>query len=338
MWFSVLSFSNGKEKQALWVLGIVLFVIYLDLNIYKIHDVSLYLDSFNYYRQFSLSQLNQISTYEEPGYVALNILFSKLIPNFRPFYLFYAIVVIAAHLMLIKRYSNEIWFSGMLLLGTYFFPLFLMRQYFAMAICIFSLPFVFKRQAIPFFVCILAAFYFHRSAVVFAVCYFIPLIKVNYKSLLLLLAAGVAAGLSINLFNSLLVSTVSGAELASHYLAYVADDAQNSWKSAAIAVADFGFAVLCYRHHMDKLDTRQSFFFIACGIYAILSFVDVLGTSFTALYRILPYFGLSVIVMLPDAAGYIRSQFVRRVATFLILALYMYSLYSTASPWFHLVY
>lgn len=336
--FSYLCTQKGRRKGALIVLGLLLFFVYMDLNMYKIHDVSLYMDSFNYYKNYSLSQLNQIDTYEEQGYVALNILFSRISSNFRVFYLFYAIVVITAYITLIKRYSTHTWFSGMLLLGSYFLPLFVMRQFFAIALCIFAIPFALNRKPIQFFVLVLFAFLFHRSAIVFSICYLIPYLKINYKTLFLITAVGVLAALSINIFNELFTTAVAGAELASHYMAYVTDDAQNSWKSAAVAVADLLFAFLCYRGHFKELNAKQSFFFFMCVIYTILSVIDVIGTAFTALYRILPYFGLSIIVLLPDAAGYIKSKGIRNISTLTIVLLYFVWWYSTASPWFFFVY
>ena len=156
--------------------------------------------------------------------------------------------------------------------------------------------------------------------------------------MLLSAVIGAAAIMSINVFNELFTTAVAGAELASHYMSYVTDDAQNSWKSAAVAVADLVFAFLCYRGHFKELNTKQSFFFFMCVIYTVLSVVDVVGTAFTALYRILPYFGLSIIVLIPDAAGYIRSRSIRQISTIGIIMLYFVLWYSTANQWFFFVY
>ena len=203
----------------------------------------------------------------------------------------------------------------MLLVGSFFFPLFLMRQYFATAFCLFSIPFILDRKPIPFVLCMLAAYFFHRTSIVFSLCYFLPLLKVNVKTILLVLVVGVFAVLSIGLFNVYFVAMVGDSELASHYMEYVNDDSSNSWKSAVIPVVAFLFALFSYKGHFGELDKKQSLFFFMSAVYAILSIVDVSGTSFSAIYRILPYFGLSVIILLPDATGYIKSKSVRTVST-----------------------
>lgn len=335
--FSLLCKGKGKEQSALIVLGLTLIFVYMALDMYKIHDVSLYQQNFNYYKNFSLGRLNQIETYEEQGYVALNILFSK-IGGFRFFYFFYAVCVIASFLFFIKKYSNSIWFSSILLICTSFLALFVMRQYFAIVICLFSINYIFKRKPLHFFLCIILAYYFHRSSIVFSVCYFLPLIKLNYRTLLLTLLGSIIVFMSIGYISEILISSILDNDMASHYMAYIEEDSSNSWKSAAIAVADLGFALLCYREHFKELSTKQCFFFFMCVIYTVLSIVDVLGSAFSALYRILPYFGISIIILLPDAISFIKSKGLRFMSIMVIVLLYAVLLISTAGPWFYFTF
>lgn len=336
--FTALCKKRGKERTAIFILGITLFFVYLALDKYRIHDVGLYERSFNEYKRHSLFHIGQIDTYEEAGFVAFNIVCSKIVDSFWFCYYAYALIVIVAFSTLLKNYSINLWLSGVLLICSFFYPLFLMRQYLAIAICLYSLTFVFKRRPIEFALCMAAAFLFHKSSIVFSICYFLPYIKLNYKTLILTLIAGGLVLSSIGFFNMFMVDMVMESDMASHYEAYLNlnEDSANSWKASAVAIADFIFVFLCYRSHFKELNTKQSFFFFMCAIYAILSILGSMGTVFSAMYRILPYFSLSIIVLLPDAVNFIKSKHLRLIASSVIVVLYMFSIYSTAGPWFYL--
>ena len=66
-------------------------------------------------------------------------------------------------------------------LGLYTFMVQGLRQAIAMSICLFSIEFVKKRKFIPFFLVVFLASTYHKTAIVFAVIYFLYGIKMDFK-------------------------------------------------------------------------------------------------------------------------------------------------------------
>lgn len=336
--FSLLSNQKGQEKAALCTLGLTLLLVYMALDIHRIHDVPNYEDSFYFYKDYTLSQIKRLVTSTELGYIALNVIVAKIYPNFKLFYFIYAVFIITSYLSFIRRYSKNIRLSGIILVCMFFYPLFLMRQYFAMSICLLSIPLIFKRKPFLFALCMYLAFLFHRSAIVFSLCYFLPLLEVNRKNVVFVTIVGSIIVASIGFFDSIIESVVMGSRYAYHYGVYLEEGSANSWKSAAVAIADMVFVLFCYRVNFENLSKEQSFFFYMCIVYSILAIIGAVGSIFQAVYRVLPYFNISVIVLLPDAAAYIKNKTVRTVSLTAIIGFYAVLLISMAKSWVYFTF
>lgn len=116
------------------------------------------------------------ATYEfEEGFVIFEKLLTYVTSDVRVYQAIYSSI----YLLAIVTFANQLekgpfsflyFFATM---GTYTFMFTGVRQCLAMSICLFSYYFIRKRKLIPFLLLVVLAFYFHKSAILFLVTYFI---------------------------------------------------------------------------------------------------------------------------------------------------------------------
>ena len=109
----------------------------------------------------------------EVGYVLLNKCIRSITANYSVFLIFHAIVVYSLISKSVIKYSVGPLFSFFLFYCLMLSYLGMNRQYIAFAICIYSYRFIFERKFIAFLLCILFAFLFHKSSIMFFLAYFL---------------------------------------------------------------------------------------------------------------------------------------------------------------------
>ena len=135
-----------------------------------------------------LSRLRLISTAElvfpyeyESGYVVLNWILGKLGISFHAFLVLHAAFIMTSFGIFIYRYSRLPWLGfSMLIAFSYFeYSFGILRQLLAIAILLYAVPYIENKKPIKFFLLVLLAFFFHRTAIVFAVLYLARYVKVT---------------------------------------------------------------------------------------------------------------------------------------------------------------
>lgn len=324
--FSICCVDEKKQQNALFLLGVLLMCFYFFVDLTKLPDIEAYISVFNQCKGVDITQIGYVDTYMEPGYLVLNILISKVSGEFRFFYLIYGLIVTSSFTFLIKRYSPNYWFSGVLLICTSFSALFLMREHLAISICIFSIPFIIDRKPIYFLAFMVLSFLFHRSSIIFSVLYFVPYFKSSFKSFIVvgLLGLIMAKYLDTILERVLILTDFR------HLESYIIDDYSNSWKAAIMCSSSVVYAVFCYGKKIYNLTRVQMFFLVMVFIAVILSIIDAIGTSFAAFYRIIDFFEFVSIILIPDATRYIKNNYIRIPMVFLWILISVYSLFRMA--------
>lgn len=126
----------------------------------------------DYYNAFNRCLLYDFE-YFEIGYVILMRFIRIFTDEYTFFLLFHAVCIYSLIGSFLWKYS-PIPTLSLFFLYSFTLPLLGMnRQYLALAICIFSLCFVFQRKFLPFLLCIIFAFLFHKSALLFIPAYFL---------------------------------------------------------------------------------------------------------------------------------------------------------------------
>lgn len=151
-------------------------------------DTATYLKFFRLTAASSWEHMFDIVDFE-PGYVV----FEKLVSYISREPLFFQIVYSTIFLIEVVHFANQLEKSNFLFLyffatlGIYTFMFTGVRQCLAMCICLFSYGFIKKRRLLPFLLCVLLAFQFHKSSVLFVAAYFIYNRKLNMGNVLLYL-------------------------------------------------------------------------------------------------------------------------------------------------------
>lgn len=126
----------------------------------------------NYYNAFNRCLTHSLENFEV-GYVLLMQLFRIFTDEYTVFLLFHATFVYTLISYVIWKYS-PIPILSLLFLYGFMLPLLGMnRQYMSLAICVFSVYFIFQRKLFSFLLCIFLSFLFHKSSIFFVAAYFL---------------------------------------------------------------------------------------------------------------------------------------------------------------------
>ena len=141
-----------SRKSFALSMSVLLLIVYLFKDNNCLPDILVYQSfyelSYNPYEYLGL-------TYDfEYGYYLLNKGLHVISSNFYFFIAVYSLIVVGANMIAIERYSCNIWLSVVLYLCSCYFSLFILRQYLAIAICIFSI------SLIAFFACVMLLSFF----------------------------------------------------------------------------------------------------------------------------------------------------------------------------------
>lgn len=137
------------------------------------------------------------NTRMEHGYVV----FVKAITHFTDSPLVFQIIYSSIYWLSVSFFANQLEESPFLFLfffctlGTYTFMFTGVRQCLAICICLISYKFIKKQKLIPFLLCILLAYYFHKSSLLFIAAYFIFPRKINILNTIII---SIFCGISIN--------------------------------------------------------------------------------------------------------------------------------------------
>lgn len=206
----------------------------------------------------------------------------------------------------IKRYSPILWLSVFVLM-TDSFPqsLFVLRGFLAFSILLFSIPYIIKRDFLPYLLLCLIAFSIHTTSVIFFPVYFIY----GIKNVWILASSLVVGGVILVLgFDVILPYVVEN--FVSEYSVYLleADNYEGgNWKMPALLSAILLFRIVVMKGHFFEEGINRF-----CSLVLILAFVlYVAGLGFGLISRMALYFSNLTFLILPNTVQYIRSSKLR---------------------------
>jgi hypothetical protein len=202
----------------------------------------------------------------------------------------------------IKRFSPILWLS-VLVLMTDSFPqsLFILRGFLALCILLFSIPYIIKRQFLPYLLLCLIAISIHTTSVIFFPVYFIYGIKNALFLALFLLIGGVTLVWGFDIILPYVVEN-----FVSEYSVYILE-ANNyeggNWKMPALLSAILLFRIVVMKDHFFEEGINRF-----CSVVLILAFVlYIAGLGFGLISRMALYFSNFTFLILPNTVQYIRS-------------------------------
>ncbi|WP_293899693.1 EpsG family protein [Sphingobacterium sp. UBA5670] len=109
----------------------------------------------------------------EPGFYYVNYLVAAISDNYTIVLVIQALIIYTLHFYIFKKYSLQPYVSLMIWFGFYMGSIFFVRFNVAVALTLFSFIFIEERKFWRFFACVIIAFLFHRSAILFIPAYFL---------------------------------------------------------------------------------------------------------------------------------------------------------------------
>lgn len=158
-------------------------------------------DTLNYYRSYLIvSQekfFSRTRSRFEPGYVFFMKIIDLLGFDYLGFQIITSAIIMFSVGRFISKYSNNIAFSFYIFVTTrmFFGTMNIVRQYLAIAILLFSVEYIKKRNFIKFSILVLIAYCFHSTAIVFLIMYPIANIKFDAKKTVVFLGIGMVSSI-----------------------------------------------------------------------------------------------------------------------------------------------
>lgn len=164
----------------------------------------------SHFLKISQTKISELSTYSngwygdiEPGYKIYNKILSFISLRPQTIIIANSILQIGLIVAVIAKESKDKWLSIFLYFSFCFYQtaLNLTPSSFVSYFMFLSYPFIKKRKFIPFLIFVLVGMSFHTSAIFFLPLYFLYLIKINKKTIVIFLAAG---ALGVGLYTAIL--------------------------------------------------------------------------------------------------------------------------------------
>ncbi len=171
-------------------------------------DVYIYGEVFEYPL---ISMIYKYSSFEQ-GFNTYNVLIRQITDDRYFFFFITAAITYLLHFGIIKKLSPLLMFSIFLYFCKFFLMSFVyLRQFLAVSIVWWSLPFIFKGKKVVPLLMMLLAFYFHRSSVIFTPFIFISQMRLSRNQMLMIVFGFLVVFLS-PVGNFVMESLASGTE------------------------------------------------------------------------------------------------------------------------------
>ena len=292
---NIVNLNLPQKKSLLLVVFFVhLFVVHAFKDPYAFFDTPAYAEAYDVMCAYGMEGYGRFAFLKsEVGYVFLMWLASWISSNTQFIFIVTSFIILGGYFFAIKRYSSIVWLSIFILLITSFNQsLFVIRQYVAIGILMFSLPYVIRRNKWLFGLLLLLAFSIHYTAIIFSLLYVVYGLDIwrNRKHLILLVVGCVLFYFS---FRYLYLVVISNDGLG--YGAYIDKEGTNA-KGFLLLL---GISILFYwsrRRYLCSDDTDKLIFYILfLGCLFSLVGIGLYATSRLNMY----YSSIGTILALP---------------------------------------
>ena len=319
--FSLYHYKKAGEKLFAIFWGILLFILYACKNNNVGSDYPTYLKFFDeiYTRDLSLliSGDTNYSSFEI-GYVVLVKLISTISHTDIFFTIIMALIMSILPIIVIYKYSSSLWMGIFIFfaMSLYTNSFSMLRQSIAMYICWFSIPYIINRYFLKFLLIIMLAFFFHKTALAFIPIYFLFQFKLSAKfyffAFIGIVIVYIALLPLITYLTSLLIlNDYTDANVSGGYIFLL-------------------FLFLCFvfcAYALRKDANPYEHAFLQMLFFSLI--LQLLATKFNILTRIVDYYKISLIVLLPTVICSPLFRKNRLLVIFLFIMLFILYFYKT---------
>ena len=282
------------------------------------NDTIAYIDLFRDVLNYSL-----INERFEIGYLALNKLVAYFSSNVQSIIIVTSAISIYGYYRFIKKHSLSIFLSVFLFFSLRYFDasMNIIRQVIAMILLFESYNCLIQKKNIKFFVFVIFAMTFHKTAIVFSIICLLTRFKLSLKNILLFVLVGI--GLSIG-FSSVFNYVIN---LFPTYAYYVDGEYFGETRTASIMILLINVVVLLMSYFIlkGKREIDKSY---VLQFYIVLTgtMITLVSLNFNLFDRIAVYFNSFIILLLPNVISLIRRKKLR-IIIYLIVILFGISYY-----------
>lgn len=333
--------SNRAKRAFLFFSGLILWLViaFRDKAVGST-DSAIYYERWENmsFRNIEGLKENILKSRMEPGFLCAVWILSRVFQHPQFIFVLSGLLFSISVCLFIYRNSDNVVISFILFItwGLYAFMVQGLRQAVAMSICLFSIESVKKRKLFRFIIQVLIAFLFHKSAIVFAVVYFMPWKSLSLVSKLQMLVASL-----ILIACSALIVFIGNTYFDGYYTATIQD---GGFVALSLYVIVLLGATLFVQHSKPIEDAsykvvllgtekerRDEAFFFALTVIAF-SFFIMRYTGVGIMERISFYFQFGQIILLPCIVKRFdkNSQSIAySIAVILSVLLFMYRVETT---------
>ena len=295
-------------------------------------------DPFQYYNHFEMaitsSWTSLIDSFigfihggegKDPGYALLQKTFGTFFPSYRLFLIMVAVFFFYALGKTFKEYTSsnmEVLISIALYQCLYytFFSITGIRQTIASGILLFALPYVFERKLWKFLLLLVLAATQHKSALLFAPFYLLPLVKDSRK--FILLAFVLFAPMWI--FGDQIAKYLVMGSIFEQYASYLEQNEIAGAYTFALYMIILGVLMFGNYKQIVNADGRNNVFVCAVSIAIMLTPLTMIDPSNM---RIVQYYSVFGLLVLPKCLISIQFRYNMDLSMIVFLFLAAYTLY-----------
>lgn len=294
-------------------------------------DLAEYIPLFHGLNDSSITEIFMTSLMSgyEIGFVLLCKLINLISDESRFFIIVTSICSLLGPFFLVVRYSENKWYSILMypLLSFYTISLNNVRQAIAISIIMFAIHFLLQQRKLSFLCCVVIASFMHTSAVFSLLFYPLTRWQYSFKKVVFLITSLLVVFFLLGsfLFNYML------ANVFTRYLNETGDSYTETGTGYGLLVVYIFIVAICLvlfqkgYADMDSQSYNINKLFLLSVIAAV--FIQAFASYMAALSRLVYYFYLPIIVLLPNLIGNIRKTPVRRLL-FIAMFLFFYGLAS----------
>ena len=238
--------------------------------------------------------------------------------------IFYAIFVVGAVSYVVYKESKDPMLSFVLFISLGFLSFMMngLRQSIAMGFIMLSYPFLKEKKLIKFVAAVLLGSLFHNTSIVFLLAY--PAYIVGFKRNVILLYA-VIVTICMTMGQSILNVFLTEAVVydSARFEGYLTYSSSNNLSGFVQYLLFFALAIQVYKKYVNSEPNAQLLYALLALALVFQSMTTVQGEFF----RVAMYFGMYVILLVPNALTYFppaKQQSYRKWLIFLLLVYFLF--------------
>lgn len=245
----------------------------------------------------------------EPGYLILNKVLNYVSTNVQFLLIIYGIIVIISVARFVYKYSKIPWLSFYLFVSMSFFTAFMnnIRSSIALSILLWSLDYVKERRPVKFIFFVILAFAFHKTAVVFIFIYFLYAIRSKRVYILTTTVVG-----CVVLFEGEKIINYLISHYYPIYATHVVSGKGYNLFVLLLTVIVFGYG---FQRKKAQKDDNQRLLY---NMMLISVMMQILAFYFDFFARIVTYFDIAMICLIPNVINTLKIRNVKGIAIVIV--------------------